>query len=299
MKDLIFLYFIVSYSMGIITLFFAFVIYLRKKEKTLGKFLLSTLSLTVVIVISTLLDYTSPSGPRPIKDLLGMMSYLGADAFVYFLPSFVDGIFMPRSAVAGRIFLPLGIVSFLSCAILYFASLSRFIHYISMGALLLAILYSVFVIVIRIDLRSRLLYVRFSQTMALVSVFLLPAIIGIDILPFSRANAALGYRTPLTLPLTFMCWCGTYMVLQTRSLLRSWEAVEEISDAFIRRFHITRKEKQVVECIIRGKSYKEIMDELGITMPTVKTHITNIYRKTASYNKIDLIKAVRNAAVSA
>jgi DNA-binding NarL/FixJ family response regulator len=42
---------------------------------------------------------------------------------------------------------------------------------------------------------------------------------------------------------------------------------------------LTPREWMVLERLSRGDLYKEIADSLGITMPTVNTHIRNIYQK--------------------
>jgi DNA-binding NarL/FixJ family response regulator len=46
--------------------------------------------------------------------------------------------------------------------------------------------------------------------------------------------------------------------------------------------------------IIEGKSNKEIAKELFISLSTVKTHITNIYKKLNLSNRSDLIYKFKN-----
>jgi DNA-binding NarL/FixJ family response regulator len=42
---------------------------------------------------------------------------------------------------------------------------------------------------------------------------------------------------------------------------------------------LTRREQEVLELLASGFLYKEISDELGITLPTVKSHLSQIYGK--------------------
>jgi DNA-binding NarL/FixJ family response regulator len=44
-------------------------------------------------------------------------------------------------------------------------------------------------------------------------------------------------------------------------------------------YNLTSKEKELLQCLVDGKSYKMIADHLCISIETVKTHIKNIYRK--------------------
>jgi len=44
-------------------------------------------------------------------------------------------------------------------------------------------------------------------------------------------------------------------------------------------YDLTLKEKELLLCLVDGKSYKMIADKMNISIETVKTHIKNIYRK--------------------
>lgn len=57
---------------------------------------------------------------------------------------------------------------------------------------------------------------------------------------------------------------------------------------------LTPKEKQIVETLTEGLSYKLIADKLNISMDTVRFHIKNIYRKLHVNSKSEVIsKAYR------
>jgi DNA-binding NarL/FixJ family response regulator len=42
---------------------------------------------------------------------------------------------------------------------------------------------------------------------------------------------------------------------------------------------LTRREEEILACLSEGYADKEIADHLGITIPTVRTHLTHIYKK--------------------
>ncbi len=44
-------------------------------------------------------------------------------------------------------------------------------------------------------------------------------------------------------------------------------------------FHLTQREKETLDLLVKGYFYKEIADELGIRIDTVSFHLGNIYRK--------------------
>jgi DNA-binding CsgD family transcriptional regulator len=54
-------------------------------------------------------------------------------------------------------------------------------------------------------------------------------------------------------------------------------------------YKITSRESEVLELLIKGDSYKTIGEKLFISLPTVKTHVSNIYQKMNINNKVELI----------
>jgi DNA-binding NarL/FixJ family response regulator len=52
---------------------------------------------------------------------------------------------------------------------------------------------------------------------------------------------------------------------------------------------LSQREKEVLELISKGLLYKEIAQELGIGIETVKKHLQNIYQKLQVQNKIEAL----------
>jgi DNA-binding NarL/FixJ family response regulator len=50
---------------------------------------------------------------------------------------------------------------------------------------------------------------------------------------------------------------------------------------------LTRREKDVLQCIVDGKSSKEISTQLFVSPETVKSHLKNIYRKLEVKNRVE------------
>jgi DNA-binding NarL/FixJ family response regulator len=63
-------------------------------------------------------------------------------------------------------------------------------------------------------------------------------------------------------------------------------------------YHLTDKEKQILQYLSDGKSYKMIADTLDISVQTVKSHIKNVYRKLHVNNNTEAVaKAIRQRLV--
>jgi DNA-binding NarL/FixJ family response regulator len=50
---------------------------------------------------------------------------------------------------------------------------------------------------------------------------------------------------------------------------------------------LSKREMEVLQCIVRGLLYKQISDELGISMSTVRTHLLSIYNKLHVHSRTE------------
>lgn len=66
-----------------------------------------------------------------------------------------------------------------------------------------------------------------------------------------------------------------------------------VSDSFISRYGITKREAEIIVPLVKGLSYIQIADNLYISLKTVKTHVYNIYRKTDVHNRLELLNRLQ------
>ena len=52
---------------------------------------------------------------------------------------------------------------------------------------------------------------------------------------------------------------------------------------------LTRREREVMNCVVSGKNNSEIADVLSISLNTVTRHMTHIFRKTHTNNRVELV----------
>jgi DNA-binding NarL/FixJ family response regulator len=63
--------------------------------------------------------------------------------------------------------------------------------------------------------------------------------------------------------------------------------------------HLTDRERQVLELILKARSNREIASQLGIEERTVKAHVGRLMRKTGANNRIDLsMRALNHTLLS-
>lgn len=67
------------------------------------------------------------------------------------------------------------------------------------------------------------------------------------------------------------------------------------TEEFLRRYDISRRERDIIAMIVQGYPNRVIGDRLFISDRTVKNHISSIYRKTGASNRVQLLNIVRNS----
>jgi DNA-binding CsgD family transcriptional regulator len=61
------------------------------------------------------------------------------------------------------------------------------------------------------------------------------------------------------------------------------------ADAVAAAFNLTPAEIRTLERLLGGSSPAEIANELGVALPTVRTHLSNIFAKTGTARQLDLV----------
>jgi DNA-binding NarL/FixJ family response regulator len=74
--------------------------------------------------------------------------------------------------------------------------------------------------------------------------------------------------------------------------------VAQSSSATIEKYDLTSREKEILNSLVNGLSYKMIASSLNISFETVKSHIRNIYEKLHVHNQSEAVaKALKNKIV--
>jgi DNA-binding CsgD family transcriptional regulator len=56
---------------------------------------------------------------------------------------------------------------------------------------------------------------------------------------------------------------------------------------------LTQREEEILRALAKGRRYKEIAADFGLSVHTVRTHIHRIYKKLHVQNKMEAVQAFR------
>lgn len=281
-----------AYSIGIIALFLELVCYKRKMEyiETV-LFTLSFLLLVVSVSLASFFGFFNAEGSGVIDTLI----HLCVIALGLTTPL---NVFAERQlSVASWIKWVLYLIAFILFMILLGEAFFDFAFPIEWCA-------NIF---LGISVFSSMLLIRFTEpgiqikhreknerAMAIIVMTVLPALIFIEFISTKISSLSfLKTEIPITLLLFFIMLAINKIIddLSRLSLL-SPENAPEVKQ--FNRFRLTQREQEVAELLVKGYTYAKIGESLFISMPTVKTHVSNIYKKVGVKNKMELFYAFSN-----
>ncbi len=120
--------------------------------------------------------------------------------------------------------------------------------------------------------------------------FCVPVLLANDVLAFT----GIGVFLLPTDALGFLVLSGGALVCSLFVLLggRRRPAPVDI-DAFCAEHDLSVREREVLLVLADGLRYKQIAEKLCISLDTVKSHVSRIYRKTAAADRTDLLYRIR------
>ena len=101
----------------------------------------------------------------------------------------------------------------------------------------------------------------------------------------------------LEIPFPYIIYCLLFNILCISNTFKylfipAGRESKGIPELFLRQNHVTGREKEIIELLLRGYSNKQIGKALFISAKTVKNHIYNIYRKTQVQNRMQLSNSI-------
>ena len=98
-----------------------------------------------------------------------------------------------------------------------------------------------------------------------------------------------GLRIGFTIPLVFILLSASKLTddLQRLSLFKLGA---DVNEQHFKNYGLTAREQEIAILLGQGRTYKQIGEALFISMPTVKTHASKIYKKCGVKSRAELMQ---------
>jgi DNA-binding CsgD family transcriptional regulator len=285
-----FFYYLTAYSLGIAVLVSLAVRLRIQKNTDASHFFIVTLTMTVTVLVSTLQNYLQGPAGSAGSTLLTGINYLTAAFFTVTTVRFFHLLYPWRgTGIVNGITLFTASILILLTGINLIHPFWKPVPDLLLGFKNLAILYTAVLGMICFSRKERTRPHRFARIIIPVSLPCIPLFFVTE-LPVLRSAgpqwlSGISLKGPWILPGIYIIWCLAWLISGKG---RHKPAASSPPEAFCRQYGISPREREVMIRLVRGNSYREIMAALFISLPTVKTHISNLYRKTGTSNRLEL-----------
>jgi DNA-binding CsgD family transcriptional regulator len=131
---------------------------------------------------------------------------------------------------------------------------------------------------------------KIEQYFANTLMVLMPVLLVADyVTALHHLNAKIGF----TLPVFFIVLAANKLWddIQRLALFKTESTTKEQGLA---NYALTKREHEVALLLVEGNTYKQVAEQLFISLPTVKTHASSIYKKCGVKSKIELLSLLIN-----
>lgn len=97
-------------------------------------------------------------------------------------------------------------------------------------------------------------------------------------------------------PFFFICFAALFTIFLAYEYFitgNSVQAENEVTDEFVALYGITKREKEIINELLKGKTNKELAEIFFVTQKTIEVHLTNIYKKTGVKNRLELFSYLK------
>lgn len=118
-------------------------------------------------------------------------------------------------------------------------------------------------------------------------------IVALLFFPFNIVNVFADFIIPVD-PLLFCSFCVVFISYIFRIYFRDYHiSKEEVEAERLEGYNLSDREREVLDFVLQGYSNQKIADILFISISTVKTHIHNLFKKTGTSNRYELIHLIK------
>ena len=285
-----------AYSLGIATLIVQIISYLKDLEYKETIFF--TIAFLLLIIASTFQSFLETSSPA-LFNLTEMLTNVLIVVFAISIPVNIHKERVDRHRkTRNSIVFTIGSVMVISIILLYHFNQPIFTIILVSLHLFLSVLYSMFFLLFSKPgplIRAREKSERLIASIILVVMVSAFVLFVVNVEKFTLKQ--MQQNGGVVLAVICIVLAAGKIPGDIKRLVQS-ERIVTADENQLARLGITQREHEVILLLITGKTYKEIAAELFISLPTVKTHVSNIYSKANVRNRLELSNLIKKNPVS-
>ena len=294
-------------SVGFVTLILYLVSFAKIKSKLSLYFLLFLIFFLIIIFIASLSFFLELfiKIPRTIDFVFSIGSQISGLAINFVMILFMYDFLQVFKSKRKYMFV-------IICFLLLFVAIFLFYMYTEVSSpydnkiktfsindifLFLLPFYSIFLFFIYYKKVKEIVVTKIIKSIILISIFFLPILF----LENFNLDFIIGFRNFTNLHFRLLTFPLFYLLLNLMFLYYGFKYFHiksifpeeknfNISEEFIKKFNITKREQELIHLIYEGYSNKQIGIRLYISPATVRNHLHNIYEKTGSSNRVELLR---------
>lgn len=316
MEQFIILFYFIVFTTGFSLIILGFFLWLKNKQEMLKYFMASAFSLTLILLeqMVTAYDTVNVIKSNSLNIIIGYVSTIGCGLMIYALTKLI-GIITGRIITKKKEWcLILFSVLPLMMMTLYYITGNQMIVRATSVLFFGTVLYNILVLVGNIDKIKNLILKAAIRNFLVVSLLMFPILFLdtlVEKLPKIGENFPFGLMSVFAYYFVLSSMSLYYIAKNYSALLNPLAENAEVkmevnielstdrkivlnknNERLLESFKITSREKEIINLLINGYTYNDICAALVISLPTVKTHVQNIYKKLGIRNKIELINIV-------
>lgn len=278
MDQLIFTYYILALSAGVFCLGCLFNIALSNKNEAIRLYFLFYTAFSIFMLATVLIAYLQTlDGMKFTADILALLQFLAIYSSLYIFACLINKVLLVPAAKKINVLLLCVMLAAFVLSVLdqfTFDAVMDEAAYVVMLVYYLSAYIKFRKNVINENLKKAMQYTFWNM------LLFIPGIVADEIILSKGSNLRI-------VPVFYAC-VGIYSVLSLQKISNSNQNKYAVSKDLIQRFGITEREAEVMELLLKGHSYSKIADQLVISISTVRTHVTNLYKKASVSSRYEL-----------
>lgn len=270
------LYFLSAYTLGVVSITLYFVYFFKTRKKVFLNIVIFDFNFLLIVLLAVLYSFYPKSFLMVLNDVACA----------------VLGFTLMHFALSTRV------VKYKKVIVICYSTLASVISIITVfffritwaafGFLGFSIATSMVLLIYPDNSKKKQEVGTIGRVIGIFSLLFLPLIVFFDFFPNYNPLYKFVDFEIYSFPLFYMLLnVGLLVALKGEF----WSNIRDF-DLIKKKFQLTSREVEVLILLVSAKSYKEISDELCISMSTVKTHISKIYQKSETNNKVELIALI-------